>query len=74
MNLQPGWTATTLGKVLTREQMNRVRQILAEPVDSERNRKLRAYCISIQPDLLKSNLDAVFFSYVLENMKNQGRI
>lgn len=59
----------TLQEVLTREQLNRVHQIISVPPDFERTRKLREFLISIQPDLSKHDVLAEYLVYVIEYMQ-----
>lgn len=60
---------TTLAEILTREQLNRVEQIISVEPSLERTRKLREFLISIQPDLSKHGVLAEYLVYVIEHMQ-----
>jgi len=56
-----------LNKILAEAQINRINQIMhTEPASLERTRKLRAYLISIQSDLVRQGVDAEYLTYVIE--------
>jgi len=62
----------TLQEILTREQLNRVRQIISVPPDFERTRKLREFLIGIQPDLSKHGVLAEYLVYVIEHLQAES--
>lgn len=62
----------TLAEVLTREQLNRVEQIISVPPNFERTRKLREFLISIQPDLSKHGVLAEYLVYVIEHLQAES--